>query len=79
MLSQIGPGNDAYVVFYFDQKTQNWVEVGSNLFGATVSRVSLDQFSSHVVPANTAVLVMTSNSVQKCLSLDKEITLSLKT
>ena len=66
LLSQIGPGNDAYVVFYFDQKTQNWIEVGSNLFGATVSRVALNQFSSHVVPANTAVLVMTSNPVQKC-------------
>ena len=71
-LSKVSPDNDHYVMLLFNNITQSYVELGSNMFGS-LPRIGVEEFDTYTIGSNQMVYFFT-NSVNKfCFESDNRV------
>ena len=69
-LSKVSPDNQYYVMLLFNQVTQSYVELGSNLFGS-VPRINVEEFDTYKIASNQMVYFFTNKSNEFCFEVDR--------
>jgi hypothetical protein len=69
-LSKVSPDNQHYVMLLFNQVTQSYVELGSNMFGS-LPRISVEEFDTYKIASNQMVYFFTNKSNEFCFESDR--------